>query len=502
MSAATAAASAAQTTAPKAASQPAQPKRPNVIFILADDLGYGDLGCFGQKLIETPNIDALSNSGIRFTQHYAGAPVSSPSRCSLQTGLHGGHAPIRDNDEMGERGDVWSFQAMLDNPYLEGQRPMPADTRTIGQMFIDAGYNTAMVGKWGLGYPGSVADPNKMGYELFYGFNCQRQPHVYYPMFLWHNDKREYLDNAPMLTPNDKLDPGADPMDPASYEKFKRKDYAPDKMFDRIVKYIDDQDGTRPFLLMWTTTIPHASLQAPQRWVDHYVKKLGDEQPSLGGAYVPCRYPRATYAAMISYLDDQIGQVVAQLKRKGIYDNTIIVFTSDNGPTGKDYAYFNSTGIFNGGGGWGKGSVHEGGIRVPMIFTWPAQIKNYRESGLISAFYDFMPTFAQIAGGNAGRTDGISFVDELMGRPQKKHDFLYWEYHAGKGQQACRMGKWKLDVTEAYTPTPVVNLYNLETDPREQYDLKDKYPAIVKQMQDIMVREHTDQPKEMFKPKP
>ena len=469
--------------------------RPNVIFILADDLGYGDVGCYGQKLIETPNIDMLAAHGIRFVQHYAGAPVSAPSRASLYTGLHGGHAPIRGNDELAARGDIWNHRAMLDDPGLEGQKPMPGTTRTLGHLFRDAGYRTAIIGKWGLGYPGSCSTPLKMGFDFFYGYNCQREAHTYYPMFLYRNDAREYLDNAPLLTPKDTLDSPAQRYDEAAYRKFRRREYSGDLMFREVTRFVDE-NARNPFFLLWATPLPHVSLQAPDRWVKHYVDKWGDEEPHTAKPYLPCRYPRATYAAMISYLDEQIGQLIGQLKQKGIYDNTIVVFTSDNGPYflgGVDYAYFNSAGEFNAGKGWGKASVHEGGIRVPMIFSWPREIKEYRISSHLCAFWDFMPTFAQLLGvALSGPTDGIGFADELYGRPQQEHPFLYWEYEDGSGQRSVRSGKWKLIVDGYKKSAPAVRLYNIETDPREQIDLSASYPEIVNRLEQILIAEHSD----------
>ncbi len=468
-------------------------KKPNVILILADDLGYGELGCYGQKTIETKNIDALANRGIRFTQHYAGSAVSSPSRSVLLTGLHTGHTPIRGNDELSNRGEVWSHQAMLDNPALEGQYPMPGDTYTLGKMAQQAGYTTAMIGKWGLGYPGSASTPNKMGFDFFFGYNCQRQAHSYYPMFLYRNEKRVYLDNAPLLVPKQSLNKKADKYNPESYKPFSRKQYSGDLMFEELSAFVDKNDD-KPFFLMWTTPIPHVALQAPQRWIEYYVKKLGDEEPYTGSAgYLPSRYPRATYAAMISYLDEQIGHLVDQLKKAGIYENTVIIFTSDNGATfngGTQSIFFNSNGIFNSEKGWGKTSLHEGGIRVPLIVSWPSKIKTYRESGHISCFYDYMSTLAKIMGGKSKQTDGISFYNELVGKKQQEHSFLYWEFPEGSGQKAIRMGKWKGLWQNIRKGNSHLALYNLETDPREQYDLAEQHPDIVSKMKTIMEKGH------------
>ena len=245
--------------------EPAPP--PNMIFVLADDLGYGELGVYGQKLIETPNIDALARSGLRFTQHYSGSPVCAPSRGVLLTGLHTGHAYIRGNDEMGERGDVWDFARMAEDPNLEGQRPLPAGTRTLGRLLQEVGYRTGFVGKWGLGGPLTEGIPNEQGFDFFFGYNCQRQAHTYYPVHLWRNREKVALDNA-MVPPHTPLEGGADPRDPASYARFRQKQYAPDLLLDEALQFIQ-RSRDRPFFLEFASPLPHLPLQAPERWVEH-----------------------------------------------------------------------------------------------------------------------------------------------------------------------------------------------------------------------------------------
>lgn len=295
----------------------ANKKKPNIIYILADDLGISELGCYGQQLIETPNIDRLSQEGMTFSNHYSGTAVSAPSRCVLFTGLHTGHAYIRGNDEMASRGDVWNHKAVLADSTLEGQRPVPAETVMIPAVMKQAGYTTACIGKWGLGYPGSASTPNKMGFDFFYGYNCQREAHTYYPPFLYRNEHREYLNN-PLVVPHTKLDKGADPYEEKSYAKYTLNEYAPDLMYKEILNFID-LTKDNPFVLFWTTPLPHVPLQAPEKWVKHYVNKFGDEKPYTGNKdYFPCRYPRATYAAMISYWDEQIGGLINKLKELGI----------------------------------------------------------------------------------------------------------------------------------------------------------------------------------------
>lgn len=480
----------------------AQQHNPNVIFILADDLGYGDLGCYGQTKIETPNIDALAQRGISFTQYYSGSPVSAPSRCVLFTGKHSGHAYIRGNDEMPDRGDVWSHQAMFDNPSLEGQRPMPVSMFTIPQMFKQKGYTTACIGKWGLGYPGSESAPNKMGIDFFYGYNCQRQAHTYYPPFLYRNENREYLNNKHIIQPGTKLAQSDDPLDENSYQKFIQNDYAPDLMFREILSFVNENKKNN-FLLMWTTPIPHVPLQAPQKWIDHYIDKFGEEKTYSGNTgYYPARYPRATYAAMISYLDEQIGLLVESLKENNLYENTLIIFTSDNGPSfngGTDSPWFRSAGPFKCERGWGKGSLHEGGIRVPFIVAWPAKIEPGRVSNHISAAWDIMPTFAEILGTDIS-TDGLSFLPELTGSKQAKtHDYLYWEYPEGKGSIAIRMHNWKGIINNVNEGNENVQLFDLNTDPSESFDLANQYPHIITMLKDKIRNARTSPEVDKFK---
>lgn len=477
-------------------------QKPNIIFILADDLGYGDLGCYGQTKIETPNIDSLAHKGMRFTQFYSGSPVSAPSRCVLLTGKHTGHAYIRGNDEMGERGNVWSHQAMFDNPFLEGQRPMPASTVTIPKLFKRSGYRTACIGKWGLGYPGSESTPNKMGFDFFYGYNCQRQAHTYYPPFLYRNENREYLNNKNIIQPGTKLDHSADPFDEISYQKFIQNDYAPDLMFREILSFVD-KNKKNPFLLMWTTPIPHVPLQAPKKWIDHYVGKFGDEQPYLGETgYYPARYPHATYAAMISYLDEQVGLLIEHLKKNDLYENTLIIFTSDNGPTfngGSDSPWFQSAGPFKSERGWGKASLHEGGIRVPFVAAWPGKIKAGSISNHMTAVWDIMPTFAEILKMNVA-TDGISFLPELTGKKQiKTHDYLYWEFPENTGSIAIRMANWKGIIENVHKGNKNMQLFDLCADPSVLFDVAKQYPDIVTQLEEKIREAHVKAEVEKFR---
>ncbi len=469
-------------------------EQPNIVFIMADDLGYGELGCYGQKKIKTPNIDRLAERGMKFTDFYSGAPVCAPARCMLLTGMHPGHAQIRGNSEMGARGDVWDYIKASADPNLEGQYPLRKGTRTIGTLLQQAGYKTAAIGKWGLGGPLTDGRPTEQGFDLFFGYNCQRQAHNYYPGHLWRNDEKVELGNR-VFSPHQKLPKDADPYDPKSYEPYQGKVYAPDLMIKEALSFIE-QNKDHPFFLYYPTTIPHVALQAPEAWIEKYHKIFGDEEPYTGDhGYLPCRYPRATYAAMISYLDDQVGQIVNKLKELGLYENTVIFFTSDNGPTyvgGVDTKFFDSAGPFRSEYGWGKGFTHEGGIREPMIVTWEGHIKPGSTSGFTGAFWDVMPTLCQLAGVPApDSTDGISFVPTLLGQgKQETHKYLYWEFPSYTGQQAVRMGNWKAIRDSIFKGNRNIKLYDLITDPQELHDISAGNPDIVREMSGIMTAAH------------
>jgi arylsulfatase A-like enzyme len=471
----------------------AKVQKPNIVYILADDIGYGDLGCYGQKKIETPNIDALAKKGMLFTQHYA-MPVCAPSRYSLMTGINSGKAFIRGNDEWDERGDVWSFKAMEENPSLEGQLPIPDSTITIAKLLKNSGYKTALVGKWGLGAPMTAGEPNNQGFDYFYGSLCQRQDHQYYPAHLWENTFRVPLNNK-VQDPNIKFPATLDSNDPENYKIYSQTDYSPDFMFDAALRFLDSCKG-KPFFLYYPSPLPHASMQAPEKLVDYYHKKFGDEKPFLGGSYVPCRYPRATRAAMITLLDTQVGAIIKKLKNMGVYDNTIIIFSSDNGSSnegGADCEYFDSNGPFKNQYGWGKGFLYEGGIRMPMIVTWPGKITPGSKSDLICANWDFLPTACEIAKIKSPKNiDGISYLPALSGKEknQKKHPFLYWEFPQYGGQQAVRLGKWKGIRVHILKGNMKIQLYDLDNDIQEQRDVGAQHPEIVKQIEEIMKKEH------------
>ena len=476
-------------------------KKPNIIYFLADDLGYGEVGVYGQQKIKTPNLDALAKGGMIFTQHYSGAPVCAPARYSFLTGKHMGHSYIRGNDEWNERGDVWNYTKAFSDPNLEGQRPIPANTFTIGKQLQKAGYKTSIFGKWGLGAPNTDGIPTKQGFDTFYGYNCQRQAHNLYPSHLWDNETKVYLDNE-LVNPGSNLEENADINDSKSYARFTQKQYAPEMIHKQAIKFIKE-NKENPFFMYYASPLPHVPLQVPIEYTEAYREIFGDEKPYTGKSYFPAQYPNATYAAMITYLDMQLGELISELKRQGIYENTIIVFTSDNGPTytgGVDANYFDSAKPFDNNYGRTKGFVYEGGIRVPLIASWPNKIKAGSKTTHISAFYDMMPTFSDIAGiKSPEKIDGISFKNILLDKEQQKHDYLYWEFPSYQGQQAVRMGKWKAIRKNIFKGNLTLELYNLDTDIKELNDVAKQFPKIIAKIEKIMTQEHTPAENARFK---
>lgn len=451
-------------------------EKPNIIFILADDLGYGELGCYGQEKIRTPNIDALAAEGMRFTQHYSGSPVCAPSRCTLMTGRHTGHAYIRGNDEMKERGDVWH------DPALEGQRPLPPNTVTIGTLLQQAGYVTSAFGKWGLGGPDSTGHPNKQGFDYFYGYLCQRVAHNYYPTHLWRNNEKHILEGNVYFFPHQKLPEDKDPNDKASYAPYSGEQYSMDLIAEEALKFIR-RNRNRPVFLYLPFTIPHVALQVPEDSLKEYERAFPEIPYKGERGYLPHPTPRAAYAGMVTRMDSEIGRIMALVKELGLDENTLVIFSSDNGPTfngGTDSAFFQSAGPLRG----LKASIYEGGIRVPMIARWPGKITPGTVSDHISAFWDFLPTFADLIGVEApAEIDGISLLPTLLGKLncQEKHEYLYWEF--AQRMQAVRMGDWKA-VRLRLDQEP--ELYNLKNDIGEEQNVADKYPEIVSQMVEIM----------------
>ena len=479
-----------------------QKKQPNIIYFLADDLGFGEVGIYGQQKIQTPHMDALANSGMLFTQHYSGAPVCAPARYMFLTGKHSGHSYIRGNDEWSDRGSVWDYVAASNDPNLEGQRPIPNNTITIGHQLQKVGYKTGLFGKWGLGAPKTEGIPNLQGFDYFYGYNCQRQAHNLYPPHLWENTQKIFLDNE-LIAPRTKLDSLADPYNESSYLKFSQNDYAPKKIHEKALEFITKNKDSS-FFMYYASPLPHLPLQAPKEFVDKYRKIFGDEEPYLGDrGYFPNRYPRATYAAMIDYLDNQLGELIKTLKELNIYDNTVIILSSDNGPTytgGVDFEYFQSSKPFSNGFGKTKGYTYEGGIRVPMIVSWPNKIRPGSKSNHISVGYDMMPTICDIANTTSPKNiDGLSFFSELLEKEQKSHEFLYWEFPSYNGQQAVRLGNWKGIRKNIFDGNLDIELYNLNNDLLEKNNVHADHPEIVSKIVKIMDQEHEPSTNERFK---
>jgi arylsulfatase A-like enzyme len=446
------------------ATAPKENKPPNIIYILADDLGYGDLSCYGQTKFSTPNIDRLASEGMLFRQHYAGCIVSAPSRSSLMTGLHTGHTPIRGNKE-------WQ---------PEGQWPLPASSVTIAEMLKTKGYTTGAFGKWGLGYIGSEGDPNSQGIDEFFGYNCQRLAHNYYPDHLWHN--REKI----LLHENDSSREGV---------------YSAAMIHKYSLQFIE-KNRDKPFALFYTTTIPHAELFAEEEYIQRFRGKFDPEKVFNGvdsgatfrqGPYGSQKESHAAFAAMVTTLDDYVGEIITKLQELGLDENTVIMFASDNGPhleAGADPDYFNSNGPLRG----YKRDMYDGGIRTPFLVRWPGKIEAGTKSDHISAFWDIMPTVAEITGVEAPENiDGISLLPTLLGKKgQKQHEYLYWEFHEQGGKTAVRMGNWKavrLIINE--DPIGHTELYDIINDPGEENNVAASNPEVVKRAEEIMKNAHT-----------
>ena len=456
------------------------PKRPNIVFIMADDLGYAELGCYGQQKIKTPHLDRLASQGMRFMRHYSGAPVCAPSRCVLMTGKHPGHAYVRNNKEV--------------RP--EGQCPIPADEVTVAELLGGQGYVCGAFGKWGLGPNGSSGDPLKQGFDRFFGYNCQRHAHSYYPSYLWDDDKRIDLQNDPPVPGHARLAKDADPNDPRSYERFKGADYAPKRIADQALAFIAANKG-KPFFLYYPTVIPHVALHVPDEEMKPYLGQWA-ETPLSRASYTPHFTPRAAYAAMITYMDKQVGRILAKLDELGLAENTIVVFTSDNGATylrDADYKFFESVGPLRG----LKGSIYEGGVRVPAIVRYPGRVRPGSTTDRISGFEDWMPTLLELAG-SAGTapagTDGISLAATLRSQSQEARPFLYREFSGYTGQQALWMNQWKAVRRGLSKGTIETELYDLDKDVAESKDLAADHPDVVAKMEAIMAQQHT--PSELF----
>jgi len=431
---------------------------PNIVLIMADDLGYGELGCYGQKIIRTPNIDRLAAEGMRFTQCYSGSPVCAPSRCVLMTGKHTGHSFIRNN--------------RATKP--EGQWPMDAAELTVAELLKAQGYATAAIGKWGLGMVDTPGDPNRQGFDLFFGFNCQTHAHNHYPVYLRRNDQRVELEgNTRSLT---------------------GKQYSQDLFIDEGLQFIRAH-REQPFFLYLPFAVPHLSIQVPEESLAEYTDEIREEDYKHKG-YLKHPAPRAGYAAMVTHMDRGVGQIMDLLKELKLDDNTLVIFTSDNGPTynrlgGSDSDFFHSAGEFRG----LKGSVYEGGIRVPFVARWPGHIAAGDVSDHLCALWDMLPTLMDVVGAGEKTPidiDGISLAPTLLaGGDQPAHDHLYWEFAAYRGQQAVRWGQWKGVRQKMFQGNWAIELYDLQDDPGESNDVAAAHPDVVKKIEQLMRSERT-----------
>ncbi len=443
----------AQALSQPQSTRPPAPRRPNIIFILADDLGYGDLGCYGQTRIKTPNIDRLAAEGMRFTDFYAGSTVCAPSRCALMTGLHTGHCLIRGNAKVALR---------------------PEDA-TVAELLKDSGYHTGLIGKWGLGNEHTTGVPQKKGFDEFAGYLDQTHAHNYYTDYLWRFDPRTGWDDKVVLPEN---------------QGQEKKLYIPDLFATATLQFVKMNKQTqlnqhRPFFLEWATIIPHANNEEGSRTGNGM--QVPSDAPYNNESWPQ---PEKNKAAMISRLDADVGRLLDTLQQLKQDEETIIFFSSDNGPHkegGVDPNFFQSSGPFRG----YKRDLYEGGIRVPLIVRWPGKIKPGQTSTTILAFWDFLPTAAEIAGVKPPPAiDGISFLPSLLGQPQtNQHQALYWEFHERGFQQAARMGDWKAVRLKADGP---LELYNLKTDPGEKTNVADQNPKVVARFEDYLKSARTE----------
>lgn len=425
--------------------------KPNIVYILLDDAGYGDLSCYGQTKFETPNIDRMAREGMRFTQHYAGCTVCAPTRSVLMQGLHTGHSYIRGNKEV--------------KP--EGQEPLPSGTVTVARLLQQAGYRTGAFGKWGLGAPGSEGDPTKQGFDVFYGYNCQREAHSYYPTHLWSNTDKVALDG---------------------------KTYAHDLIMDHAFDFIrNNKQG--PFFCYLPVTIPHAAMHVPEKYSAPFRKKFPQFEDKIGKYRGPVvKNPIAAFAGMMTKMDEDVGRLLDLLGDLGIEKNTLVMLSSDNGPHkegGHDPVFFDSNGPLTG----FKRDLTEGGIRVPLIARWPGKMASGTESDLISAHWDMLPTFCELAGAKTpSNTDGISMTATLFGHPdqQKQHEYLYWEFYERGGKRAARFCKWKAIQRNLQKAKPgPIQIFNLDKDLAEQHDLADDHPEMVAKAKKIFAEAHS-----------
>jgi len=435
-------------------------QQPNIIYVLLDDAGYGDLSCYGQKKFQTPNIDRLAREGMKFTNHYSGSTVCAPTRSVIMSGLHTGHTPSRGNREI--------------QPV--GQFPIPAATFTIAEALKKAGYATGAFGKWGLGNPGSEGDPVHQGFDRFFGYNCQRNAHTYYPTWLFDNLQKIKLNG---------------------------ETYAHDLIMDRAVEWIDNHHKA-PFFCFLPVTIPHAAMHVPEKYAAPFRRKFSEFENKVGryGNNKPfAKNPAAQFAGMMTALDVGIGRVLESLEKHGIEKNTIVLLSSDNGPHkegGHMPNYFNSNGGLRG----HKRDLYEGGIRCPLLVRWPGTVKAASTTDHISAHWDLFPTFCELAGTEIPQNlDGISFLPTLLGRKQRQHEHLYWEFFEGGGKRAVRIGKWKAvqnQVNRKGRDAPI-EIYDLESDRAEINNLAAQNPELITRVRKIFKTAHTPSPLWKFK---
>ncbi|WP_294586283.1 arylsulfatase [uncultured Bacteroides sp.] len=474
--------------------------KPNIIYIMCDDMGYGDLGCYGQPFISTPNLDGMAREGMLFTQAYAGSPVSAPSRAAFMTGQHSGHGLVRGNKEYWQDVPLMKYGENDDFTRV-GQHPYDPEHIIIPEIMKDNGYTTGLFGKWAGGYEGSVSTPDKRGIDEFYGYICQFQAHLYYPNFLNRYSKSAGDTAVVRVVMDENI---RYPMFGRDY--FKRTQYSADMIHQEAMNWLDRQDAKQPFMGIFTYTLPHAELAQPEDSILLGYQKKFFQDRTWGGSepsrYNPSDHTHAQFAGMITRLDYYVGEVLKKLKEKGLDENTIVIFTSDNGPHeegGADPAFFGRDGKLRG----LKRQCYEGGIRIPFIVRWPGKVQAGKVNDHQLAFYDLMPTFCDLAGikdyvkkyknkkKEVDYFDGISFAPTLLGKDgQQQHEFLYWEFHE-TDQIGVRMGDWKLVVKKG-----VPLLYNLSTDIHEDHDIAAEHPEIVKQMKEIIRSQHT--PSELF----
>ena len=432
---------------------------PNIILIMADDLGWAELGCYGQQKIVTPHLDRLAGQGMRLTQFYSAAPVCAPARCCLLTGMHTGHATVRDNYEV---------RPSLFGDAFGGQYPLPPGTVTIASLLKAGGYVTGAFGKWGLGGVGTTGDPLRQGFDRFFGFNCQRHAHNLYPRYLVDDRKKRTL--------------------PGNRRALSGPHYGPQVVADELLAFVRENKD-RPFFVYYASVLPHLALQVPAAEIASYRGKW-PETPYAGQAYLPHPTPKACYAAMVSFLDKQVGRLTALLRELDLEQNTIVLFTSDNGTAYDrrqvDSEFFASVGPLRG----LKGSVYEGGVRVPLIARWPGKIPPASRSVHVAALYDVLPTLCAVAGIEPpDEIDGISFLPTLRGQGERgeRHEYLVWDFAGYGGQLALRWGDWKAVLrNQRKDPPGKLELYHLGRDLGEQQNVARQYPHVVARMKQML----------------